>query len=579
MKVQVKGGSVVTLTQNHFVAAGGQASVYINKGTAFKIYADPANAIPEAKFKILSSINDDHVIKPQAILLDEKLNNIGYTMQEVKSKVTLGHLFTKNFRDRNKITQDQIVNISAKIRERLPHIHLAKALVVDLNAMNMLVPDTFDDVYFIDVDSYQVNGYPATFLNPNVRDYTVTSHTGWSELTDWYSYAVLMFNLYIGVHPYGGNHTLTDSMPAKDRMEYRMRNNISAFQKGARLPGCANPFNVIPSNFKDWLVAVLEDGKRAVPPDPRGGPAAVILSGYVRPMVLSGGKLDITELTDYKDWTVLQYVESGNSTLALVCNNGVSRLIHNGRCIYEGKTIPGETYIGFTPRKNNPIGLNCYKDKLTFFDYGNKKSEVLGINANDIAQSGDRFYIRNETKVLEVEFFEQVDSCLVMASHCVADVLERASTLYEGVVIQNMLGSIYISLFPKSKSGYQIKVPELDKLKIIDAKFSGGVLMVIGEQKGKYHRFIFRFDENFREYDVRKVDDVQLSGLNFITLASGICIVITEEEKLEAFSNKKDSKSVKVVDDPSIGSDMRLMIVNGQAAFERDHKVYKLSLK
>jgi hypothetical protein len=142
-----------------------------------------------------------------------------------------------------------------------------------------------------------------------------------------------------------------------------------------------------------------------------------------------------------------------------------------------------------------------------------------------------------------------------------------------------MLGAVYISLFPKSRVGYQIKVPELDKLKIIDAKFSGGVLMVIGEFKGKYDRFIFRFDENFREYDVRKVEDVQLSSLNFITLASGVCIVITEEEKLEAFSNKKDSKSIKVVDDPSIGSDMKLMIVNGQAAFERDHKVFKLSLK
>jgi hypothetical protein len=578
VKVQIKGGATVTLTQNHFRAAGGQASVYVHQGSAFKIYTDPANAIPDAKFRILSSIKDDHVIKPQAVLLDEKLNNIGYTMQEVKSKHTLGHLFTKNFRDRNKVTQDQIVTISAKIRERLPNIHSAKALVVDLNAMNMLVPDTFNDVYFIDVDSYQVAGYPATFLNPAVRDYTVTSHNGWSELTDWYSYAVLMFNLYIGVHPYGGNHTLTDSMPAKDRMEYRMRNNISAFRKGARLPGCAHPINVIPSNFKDWLVAVLEDGKRLAPPDPRGGPA-VILSGYVKPVILSGGKIDITELMDYKEWIVLQYAESGGSTLALVCNNGMSRVIHNGRCIYEGKTIPGETYIGFTPRKNNPIGLNCYQDQLTFFDYTNKKSEALGINASDLAQSGDRFYVRNGTKVLEVEFSEFVDSTLVTASHCVANVLENSSNLYEGLVIQNMLGSVYISLFPKSKAGYQIKVPELDKIKIIDAKFSGGVLMVIGEFKGKYDRFIFRFDESFREYDVRKVDDVQLSGLNFITLASGVCIVITEEEKLEAFSNKKDSKSIKVVDDPSIGSDMKLMIVNGQAAFERDHKVYKLSLK
>jgi hypothetical protein len=579
MKVTVKGVGDVNLTQNHFRAAGGQASVYVYQGQAFKIYTDPANAIPDAKFQILKVIADDHVIKPESILLDSKKVPIGYTMKEVPSKHTLGHLFTKTFRDRNKVSQDNIVTVSAKIWEHVPHIHAAKALMIDFNAMNVLIPDTWDDAYFIDVDSYQVAGYPATFLSPLIRDYSVKSSDGWSELSDWYSYAVLMFQLYTRVHPYGGNHPLTDGMPSQDQMEYRMRNNISAFRTGARLPGCALPFDVIPSNFKDWLKAVLEDGKRLPPPDPRGGPAAVIFTGPMVPLVVTGGNLVISDIFDYEEWTLLQYAESNGSTLALITKDGRSRLLHNGQCIFEGATIPGETLIGFTPKKNLPVGLNSYQKKLTFFNYSARKSEVLEINANDLAKSGDRFYVRNGSRVLEVEFSELANTCLVSASHCVADVLEQASDLYEGVVIQSMIGSIYISLFPQSHRGYQVRVPELDKYKVLEAKFEGGVLMVVGEQAGKYDRLIFRFDPDYLTYDLRKVEDIALTGLNFITLASGVCIVITEEDKLEAFSASKGSKSVKVVDDPAIGNDMRLMIANGRAAFERGHKIYGLSLK
>jgi hypothetical protein len=323
----------------------------------------------------------------------------------------------------------------------------------------------------------------------------------------------------------------------------------------------------------------LEEGKRLPPPDPRGGPAAVILTGSTVPFVVTSGNLTITELVDYEGWELLQYAESGGSTLALVTNGPLTRIIYNGRYLFEGPTIPGETLIGFTPKKNRPIGLNCHKKKLTFFDYMDKSSEIVEINCNDLAKAGDRFYLRNVCQVLEVEFTETTTKCLVSASHCVADVMEQASDLYEGTAIQNMLGAVYVSLFPKSKMGYQVRIPELDKYKVLEAKFEGGVLMVVGEKTGKYDRLIFRFDDNYSTYDLRKVEDVALTGLNFITLATGICAVITEDDKLEAFSSRMGSKSIKVVEDPAIGNDMRLMIVQGRAAFERDSKVYSLSMK
>ena len=68
MKVTVKGQGAVTLTQSHFVAAGGQASVYVKDGTAYKVYTNPKDAIPDAKFAALAGIKDSAVIKPEALL-------------------------------------------------------------------------------------------------------------------------------------------------------------------------------------------------------------------------------------------------------------------------------------------------------------------------------------------------------------------------------------------------------------------------------------------------------------------------------------------------------------------------------
>ncbi len=173
---------------------------------------------------------------------------------------------------------------------------------------------------------------------------------------------------------------------------------------------------------------------------------------------------------------------------------------------------------------------------------------------------------------------------IVTASTLVADVLELASHLYEGCVIQSMLGSTYVSLFPEPKMGCQVRIPELDGYKIVDAKFEGGVLMVVGALHGKYDRLVFRFPQdwlgqNYTAYDLRKVEGITPTGLNFITLASGVCVCLTEDETIEAFSAKPGSAGIKVVDDPALGSDMRLHKIKGKAGFERAGKLAQIGLK
>jgi hypothetical protein len=579
MKVFVKGQGAVTLTQQNFVALGGQASVYVKDGRAYKIYTDPKHAIPDAKFQMLAGIQDPCVIKPETLLLNEKNVSIGYAMKAVAENFTLCQFFTRSFRDRNHVTQDQILTIAEKLQGHVQNVHKADALIVDLNEMNVLVPKTFDDDFLIDVDSYQVKGYPATVVMPSVRDYTINNVSDFSALSDWFSYAVLAFQLFIGAHPYKGSHAASNSVPKEKRLEHRMRQHISAFRKDVTLPGCCYSFDVIPQTFRDWLKAVLEDGKRLQPPSLLGGPAVVITTQML-PFLVASGNLTIQEAKDLEGRTLVHYVES-NGDLLLLTTKGSNdmRISLNNRVLYSGPFLPGDTLIGFTPKMNDPVALNLEGRQLTFLDLSRKKREVVVVTAHGIAKSGERFYVRGNEEVFEVEFLEMPDKVVTTASNPVANIMELASTLYEGVVLQNMLGSVFASFFPRSNVGCQVRIPELDSYKIVEAKADGTVMMVIGAKNGVYDRMIFRFDEDFTVYDLRVVQDITPSGLNFVTLASKVCVSMTEEEKIEAFSSKKGAQGLKVVEDPALGSNMRLLKVAGKVGFERAGKIYQMSLK
>lgn len=587
MKVIVRGVGEKTLTQKDFVAQGGQASVYVNGGVAYKVYSDPKDAIPESKFTDLCKIDDDAVIKPEHLITDPKGKNIGYTMKAVKDNHSLCQLFTRSFRDRNGISQDQIISLVEKLRGHIEKVHAAGILVVDLNELNILVSQSFDETFLIDVDSYQTKEFPATVIMPSVRDYSVSSKD-FSALSDWFSFAVLSFQMFVGIHPYRGNHQPSAHLDKEARFLHRMRNHISVFQQDVTVPKCCYPLDQIPESFKDWLKAVLQDGKRLAPPSAHGYTAPTCKVNAVL-QTIQGGNIVVTMFMDLEGWAMANHAEaSGKMIISMTMHDGktafstgLSKVMMNGRQLFSGQSnmfkVP--PLVGFTPKMCSPIGFSLYGEHLTFYDYDRSRSEVLPFRVQAIAKSEERFYIKNGTQIIELEFAELVDRILVTGSHVVADVLEMASQLYEGLVIQSMLGSAFVSLFPASKVGYQVRIPELDTYKVMDAKFERGVLMVVGASKGKYDRLIMRFDQNYSAYDLRVVKDITPSGLNFIVTDAGVCVSVTEDEKIEAFSNKKDAKGMRVVEDPIIGNTMRLMRIGGKVGFSQGDRIYTMALK
>lgn len=567
MKVTEQGVGTISLSTNDLVGSGGEGDVFVKGNTAYKIYHDPSKMIPSGKIQNLSALTDPDIIKPEHVLLSEKQVPIGYTMRFLPKSIVLCQLFPPVFRQRNNVTPDMTLALVRKFQERVSHTHEAGILVVDLNEMNYLVNAGFDNVFAIDVDSYQTPHYPATAIMPNIRDPRVQGNA-FTELSDWFSFGILAFNLFVGIHPYKGKH------PTIHGFEDRMKAGISVFNSSVSVPKVVLPFTVIPDVYRQWFEAVLEGGKRLPPPADLYGTITIIPTTRI----LTGtGNLDITDLFDFTG-SVMRTWDHPEGTV-IWTNEGL--YLDNRRLHGITNGIQG---IGFSPMIH-PVVAGVSKQMLKLFDAYTQTEIPVNLYADEVMSQNGRLYVRSGDKILEMTLTD-MGSKVLATSQIRSTCLPNASHLYQGVVIQPALGSTFATLFPNAGQAYRIHLKELDTYKVLDARFENtpgkgntGVLMVVAAKAGKHDRFVFRFDEYFLTYDVRKVEDITPSGLNFVVLDSGVCVSLTEEEKLEVFSVVKGASSMKVVEDPMLGSDMILGRRGGRVIFWRGNNVYQMRMK
>ena len=188
------------------------------------------------------------------------------------------------------------------------------------------------------------------------------------------------------------------------------------------------------------------------------------------------------------------------------------------------------------------------------------------------------YYYKNKDMISEINFIEMGKEIHAVPQH-IGNVMENATKFYDGVIIQNVIGSFMASIFPSSGMHYQIQCPEFKGYQIIDAKYKNNVLIVIASKKGKYDKFILKFDNKFSSYSLRKVEDISYIGINFTVLDNGVVIHINENEELEIFSNKKDSSTLKVISNDAISGDMKLFNDGVQVIFAKNKKLYKLKMR
>lgn len=558
MLVFIKNKGEINLTKANFINQGGEGSVYAKGKTAYKIYTDISKMIPLGKIQELSEITEPNVIRPVDVILNKNNKPIGYSMRFVKQTYALCQLFTKSFREREGLKHDTIQSLIKKLRAMIEHIHSKNILLVDVNEMNFLVNKNFNEIYAIDTDSYQTINYPATAIMDSVRD---RHSKTFNKNTDWFSFGIIAFQMFIGIHPYKGRH------PTIKQLNDRMIKNISVLNKDVSVPQVCYPFDIIPETYRNWFCAIFENGKRIPPPTDFQSIAHIITTIK---KITGSNNFDITEENEY----------DGN-ILSILFTGGKRAVLTDKKFYLNHKTFNTSNNIklAITPKSDMVLLVKIENGLLKLFNTETNTEISTQLGASDLMTYNGNIYVKNIDRLLEIDLTEIKHNNILVSSKVVANLLENASTLYDGVVVQNLLGAYYISIFPSFREHQQLHIKELDEYRIIDAKFNSNILMIVGIKNGQYDRFVFRFSKDWHTYDIRKVENITHTGLNFIVLDNGVCIHLTEEENIEIFSNRKDSPNIKVIEDPVLGGDMKLFHSGSKVYFGKHNKLCTMKMK
>lgn len=566
MKVKIEGHkSFVTLTNNNFLAKGGEGELFYKNPLVYKI-CEPGKMIPVDKIKELSKLDNDRIVRPKDVLLDEKNNIIGYTMDYVPDTYVLCQIFPKAFKKRNGLTSKTIWELIQDMQKTTSFIHNKKGyLIVDYNELNLLVDKQFKNVYFIDVNSYQTPNFKATAIMDSIRDRHCNNK--FDENTDWFSFGIISFQMLIGIHPFKGKHPKFTNL--KTSIDERMKANISVLNPEVSFPkGSCESFNVIPKEYLEWYHNIFDKGLRLPPP---GIAKFIVAPKFVVQKISGSNNFVITELYDYKE-EIIDIIYCKDKEIVLTDKSVFVNKIKKTNISYSPLMKFGFTDNGET------ISVQSEDGKLKLTNLSTGVDLKFDLNADEIMSYDGRVYIRNSSQILELEFSKIGTNTLVNVNQ-ISNVLEQAVQIFDGVIIENLLDSYYFSMFPEKSVCRQIRIKELNGYKVIDAKFEKGILIVVGIniKNGKYDRFLIWFDKNYQTYNVSVSNDINYSGINFTVLDNNTCILINEEENLEVFKSFDPTKK-KSIDDKAIDLNMKLVSKENAVIFSDGQKVFSLKM-
>jgi hypothetical protein len=371
--------------------------------------------------------------------------------------------------------------------------------------------------------------------------------------------------MFVGIHPFKGSFKAMENIAEKEkRLDARMLANISVLHPGVTVPASCLPFTIIPPAYLEWYKAIFEDGKRLPPPE--GVSTIVAIATPLIPFSSGSNRFEITELREF-DSDILWY--DGTITVT------EESIYFNGK---KYPKPPFDVKALVTLRRGHLVTAYMDGSHVRFRDLTNARDIPSGLKGESVMLSGGRLYLKHQENLFEVEFVESSQNTL-MSVKVAANVIAASTIMFEGLAIQSLLGSFYASIPNGTGACYQVRLSELDSYRIVDARLFRNVLVVIGANQGRYDRLIFRFSEDFRGYSLRTVSDVNVTGINFTVLDSGLVLNLTDEDVLEIFPRHMDSARIETVLDTAIDGDIKLFHTGSQALIARYSKMYRIKLR
>lgn len=263
--------SPVQLDPAALIQSGGEGMVFAYSQSAIKLYHQPEQMHTDKLHYFLQAGLGQrlpaNVLGPQAIVTDKKGQLLGFQMARLAGGTRpLKLLSNPGFAQKEGIRLEQVLGLFQDMHRTLTHLHGLNLVVGDLNDQNLFWQPQPWHVFWIDVDSYQVDRLPCpvamqAFLDPTL--YHVTDfrlRPVFTPLTDWYAYTTLLVKTILQVHPYGGTHPQYKTLPGRAAAQ------ISLLHPSVTYPKRANPPETLPDEWLHLIHRVYEKGERFIFP-------------------------------------------------------------------------------------------------------------------------------------------------------------------------------------------------------------------------------------------------------------------------------------------------------------------------
>jgi hypothetical protein len=482
-RVVFVGSKKITLTDSDYIAQGGQGVVYKHGNQAIKIAHDASQVIPEAKILELAVLTENNILGPREVVKDSNGIVIGYAMPYASDTEFLTRLFNLGFKKKFGLDPSGVLVLVKQMQDTLNIIHKKEIIVGDYNPNNFLVAKTKDVVYHIDVDNYQTKRFKCMAIMDSVRDWSVKSGH-FDEKTDWFSWSIVAFQLYTGIHPFMGSHPDF----ADNDLKARILGNTSVFNSATKIPKAFSDFSMIPKAHLDYFKKVFETGFRDIAPLADGTNLA---TSWVKNIAKSSGKITIT--TEQTFDSNIQYVVYIASVRYVVTENNIYR---NSRSI---ANLKNKVLLLAQDNNDDPvIGVLNNKTLNIVSLQGTQIGEVL---LEEFIYLDGRIYFTNSSgaiNLLSIKVFNNNPNIMVRRiGNCMSTLIKA----YNGLFIQELYGKKTLKIC--SQTGvHSIDVPELDGLTVADSYYRNHwcVLTTISKS-GSIYKHIFKFDSSFEKYE------------------------------------------------------------------------------
>jgi len=280
-------GARVSLAPAALLGQGGEAEVYdLGDGRVLKWWKPPEHpdfdGLPDAqaaararlaerpgKLRALPGALPGAVVAPCGLALAGKRSPsvVGYLMPRIAGDPL--HAYGEpRWRREHPVRGEDAVAALLALHDAIAALHRAGVVIGDCNDLNVLVEGR--RVHLIDVDSYQLPGFPCPmfserFVDPRLCDAALVPVRPHDESSDWYAFAVMAFRTLLGVGPWGGVHQPAD--PGKRCPPgARALRRLSVYAPDVVYPRAARPLAILPDELTDVFRAIFERDQRAAFP-------------------------------------------------------------------------------------------------------------------------------------------------------------------------------------------------------------------------------------------------------------------------------------------------------------------------